>query len=95
MRLKKIINRGKATPMLGVRNEVEPPFSRSLLRRRGPPIDLEKSTVEHSLSSTEAYRYPRCVCVWMIDKDVGRCRRRKKVSLFGKSFQGSGRLDFN
>lgn len=40
--------------MLGVRNEVEPPFSRSLLRRRGPPIDLEKSTVEHSLSSTEA-----------------------------------------
>lgn len=62
MQLKKIINRGEATPMLGVRNEVEPPFSRSLLRRRGPLIDLEKSTVE-------THRLLLCVCVCVcVDK---------------------------
>lgn len=83
MQLKKIINRGEATPMLGVRNEVEPPFSRSLLRRRGPLIDLEKSTVE-----THRLLLCVCVCVCRQGKDVGRCRRRKNVNLFGESFKG-------
>lgn len=62
--------------MLGVRNEVEPPFSRSLLRRRGPLIDLEKSTVEtHSLSSTGFLLF---VYVWVDWQGRGKVSKKEE-----------------